>query len=181
MGDLLIKGPPKLEDESGSDVKRFLTTRGTLLVKEFRDVNTIKLDYGYQLNLSTAIIKSMQRSASPGTTTFGVRFEHFDPDQNVNTAFLDYDETEELIAAIECINKMALEMTPEERDYVEVNFITKDGIKFGFYRQFGQNQAFMYLSNIGDIIPLTLQKVAFIGKNVEYCRQYLISKGAPTS
>jgi hypothetical protein len=178
MNELIKTEPPKLENEPGSDVKRFLAVRGTLLVKEFRDVNTVPCEYGSTIKITTAILSAMQKGSEPNKPTFGVRLEGQDMQgDDIGTAFLDFDEFQEVIGAIEYIGKMASELRQQGQDYTEVEYITKDDMKFGFFQKDGRQLGFWSLNYRG-MIFLSLEMLEFMKKNIQFAKDYLASRGA---
>jgi hypothetical protein len=178
MNNLVPSAPPPA-DEAGTDVKKFLTTRGLLFRKEFREVNVMRCEYGAKLKISTVIISTMQTSTSPSRVTYGVRFEVEDGDRELGTAFLDFDECPEVISAHEFINRLAREMQTQQLDTTEINYLTKDDIKFGFFQtQDRGHLAFLNLNSYGDAVFLSLPMLEFIKKNLEFARDFLINKGA---
>lgn len=179
MNNLLQKEPPKMNDESGTNVKRFLSTRGLLLMKEFRDINIIKCQYGVKINISTAIISTMASATSRNEVKYGIRFEATDEDgREAGSSFLDFDEFDELVAALDFVNSLAQQMINQQRDYTEVNFITKDNIKFGFYQSEGNQLGFINLDGYGDSAFVTIPMLEFVKKNIEFAKSYLVSRGA---
>ena len=178
MNNLVPASPPKMDDEPGSDVKRFLATRGLLIMKEFHDINDIKCEYGVKISMSTAIISTMESSTTPSRISFGLRFEMYEEDVVRDSAFLDFDEFMEVAAALEFIGSLSAKMLTEQRDYTEVNFITKDNIKFGFYQSDGRQLAFMNLDSYGESAFLSMRTLDFVKQNIEYSKNYLISRGA---
>lgn len=179
MNNLLPKESPKMNDESGTNVKRFLSTRGLLIMKEFKDINVVKCHYGKKINISTAIISTMASPTIRNKVEYGVRFELIDEDEReAGMAFLDFDEFDELISALDFVNSLAQQMINQQRDYTEINFITKDSIKFGFFQSEGNQLGFINLDSYGDSAFVTLPMLEFVKKNIEYAKNYLVSRGA---
>lgn len=179
MSALVPKDPPKQKEEGGTNVKNFLTSRGILIIKEFRHINSVRCDYGYRIDISTLIMSTAAQSIAPSKMTYGLRFEGYQDDQEVGVAFLDFDEFNEIIAALGVIASMAQDLESQQRDHIEIEFITKDGIKFGFFQVHGSNRnAFMDLGQYGNPIFLSLSSLDFVKQNIEYCREYLTSRGA---
>jgi glutaredoxin-related protein len=181
MNNLVTIAPPKPNEneETGTNVKRFLSMRGTLMMKEFRDVNVIKCEYGKKINIATVIISTMATTTKRSEIRYGIKFEALDEDgQDAGTAFMDFDEFDELISALEYINKLAQEMFNQQRDYTEVHFITKDNIKFGFFQQEGRQLGFIELDNYRGHAFLSLPMLDFVRKNVVFAKDFLLSKGA---
>lgn len=178
----MVKEPPKPQEPQetpGSTVKSFLASRGLLIIKEFRPINVVKCEYGTRINLETAIISTMASATIPGKVSYGVKFEMQDTQgDEQGSAFLDLDEFDEVISALEFINKLALEMANQQRDYTEVNFVTKDDIKFGFFQSEGRQLAFTKLQSYGNSAYLNLNMLKFVKENLEWAKSYLISRGA---
>jgi hypothetical protein len=111
MNNFLPKETPKMKDESGTNVKRFLSTRGLLIMKEFKDINVVKCHYGKKINISTAIISTMASPTIRNKVEYGVRFELIAEDEReAGMAFLDFDELDELISALDFVNSLAQQM-----------------------------------------------------------------------
>lgn len=179
MNELISPEPPKMEEETGSNVKRFLTSRGLLIMKEFRHINDVRTEYQGKIEISTAIISSMETSTSPSRVNYGIKIEVYDLDGSVRgSAFLDFEEFDEVIAALEFIKSLSEKMLNEKRDYTEVNFITKDEIKFGFYQSEGKQMAFMNVDNYGETTFLSIRMLDFIRQNIEFSKNYLVGRGA---
>lgn len=179
--NLIPVEPPKPEEPQGTNVKRFLSSRGLLLMKEFKDVNTVRCDYGTKIDLATVMISRMGTDSAPPKINYGLKLEMTDSDDRSDSAFLDFEEFEEVISALEFISSLANRMRSEQRDYAEVTYITKDEITLGFFQHAGAGglqTAYVKLSGYGDAGYLSLQMLEFLKKNLEYARDYLRSKGA---
>ena len=179
MNNILPKEPPKMDDDEGTNVKRFLSMRGILLVKEFREINVVKCEYRKKINISTAIISTMATATTKGDVNYGLKLEAFDEDgRDDGSAFIDFDEFDELISAFDFIESLSKQMIVQKRDYTEVNFITKDNIKFGFYQSEGRQMGFINLNSYSDLTFVTIPILKFFKQNIEYAKNYLVSRGA---
>jgi len=177
MNGLVSAKKDSNSEEHGTNVGRFLAKRGLLLMKESRDVAAVRCDYGNKLIVSTLILSTAK--STRGNTSYGIRFGHTDEEGiERESAFLDFDEIEELIGAFEFVDNLARQMLNEQRDYTEVTYSTKDNIKFGFYQSEGQQQAFIDVGGYGNSVFLDVDKLQSLKRTIQTATQHLVSKGA---
>jgi hypothetical protein len=130
----ILTVPPRPDDESGPEVKKFLARRGQLLMKEFREFGTITSEWGTKIGVSGAVISLGKLPAA--ITKFGVRLEQtsFDPHDEA-LAFIDYDELEEFLDAFTFLSTVARKFIEMNCDYTEVSYSTKDDVTIGFLQK----------------------------------------------
>lgn len=179
MNELIPTEQSKGKEESGTNVGRFLAKRGLLLMRESREIGTVKCDYGNRIIISSLIISAASASLIRGETSFGVRFDLTDENgQAQGGAFLDLDELDELIAALNFVGTLAKDLLNQERDYTEVAYSTKDNMRFGFYQLHGQQQAFIDVTGYGNSIFISVLKLQSVRQTIENAMKHLLSRGA---
>ncbi|MEG4453101.1 hypothetical protein QUA52_30365 [Microcoleus sp. N9_A3] len=162
----------------GTVFRQFLANRGVVMVKETRPIGKCKGDHGDMLAVETMLLTILK--GAKRDTTYGVRLERHDSEGDVeSSAFIDFDELDELLEAIKFIHSTANELSAQERDYTEVSYSTKDSAKFGFYQSAEIQQAFVSVSENRGTTFLTLAKLASLAKIIEKSRAHLVSRGAP--
>jgi hypothetical protein len=146
-------------------------------MQESREISQMKGQYGDHLSV-TAVMFSVMKSTSRNTS-YGIGLERSDPNGNADSsAFLDFDELQELIEAFDFIASLAPQMLREERDYTEVTYSTKDNVKFGFFQKDQRQQAFIVVEPRGDNMFLSVEKLASVRRAIVDARAHLISRGA---
>jgi hypothetical protein len=179
MADLIRHEQSREDGESGTNVGRFLAKRGLLLMKESREIGTVKCDYGKKIAISSLLISAASSASSRGETNFGIRVEESDEYGQVQGgAFLDFDELAEFIGALSFVDNIAKQMLQQQRDYTEITYSTKDNVRFGFYQSHGQQQGFLDIKGYGDSVFLSIDKLQTAKQLVETARKYLLSRGA---
>lgn len=112
-------------------VETFLAKKGSLVVKMFHSVGTAPAAYGTSIEMTTL------RCFEPGSEQFcseGIRVEITERDSGQpSISFLDLDEVESLIQAIEYMNGLIARSLNYRGDYMEVIFSTKGQLEVGFY------------------------------------------------
>ncbi|MBI1831864.1 MAG: hypothetical protein HYR84_10480 [Planctomycetes bacterium] len=166
-------------DEGGTKITRFLANKGVILIKETREIGSIKCEYGAKLKADTMILATAKSSTKVSQKSFGVRLESTDSKEREDSAHLDFDESEEFSNAITFIHEAAQRIANEKRDYTEATFRTKDHIEIGFYQDVDQVQkAFVRLGGRGEIVFIPITSLPIVKKLIEAARAHLIKKGA---
>lgn len=164
-------------DEPQTEAARFLARRGVLMMKEFREIGTIRCEYGKKITIKTLVITSAVMTK--GNVSHSIAFDLVNEDGiEVDNAYLDFDETEEFISAFDFIATRAKQMSNEVRDYTEVVYISKDGITFGYYQHEGHQQPFIRLHSYSDTAFLSFQWLQSLKRALETAKSHLISRGA---
>lgn len=130
----------------GTNVRQFLAHRGSVVIKEFREVGKLKGQYRDTIVASTlilAIVKGLNRN-----TSFGVKLERTGTESySESSVLLDFDELHELMEVFDFIGSLAASLKYQKCDYTEVVYSTKDNAEFGFYQDKNQQQqAFVKIS-----------------------------------
>lgn len=163
-----------------TNVGQFLAKRGVILVKEMRDILSVKGEYGGKINVATVILSSAKSTL--GDVQFGVKLDHIDEHGDTRgSGFLDYDELDELIGAFDFVDDVASQMMGQLRDYTEVTYSTKDNMRFGFYQSERQQQAFIDVGGYGDSLFLSLPRLKQLQKSIEAAKSHLLSRGAESN
>ncbi|MCX7017273.1 MAG: hypothetical protein NTW86_32705 [Candidatus Sumerlaeota bacterium] len=166
-------------EASGTKVGRFLANRGVIIIKEIKEIGTLKCDYGSKIRVATVILTTAKGNARAQAKTFGVHLEILEDGNSKDTAFLDFDESEEFCSAITFIYEAAQRLGSERRDYTEAAFSTKDSIQIGFYQTTeGQQQAFIKLGLRGNSSFFQIASIQSFRNLIDAARTHLISEGA---
>jgi hypothetical protein len=173
-----VPGSAKSED-TGTKINRFLANTGVIIIKETREIGTIKCDYNSKLKAETMILATAKSSIKVSQKSFGVRLESKDSKDREDAALLDFDESEEFSNAVTFIHQAAQQIANEKRDYTEATFSTKDHIQIGFYQTTEQEQkAFIRLGMRRGITFIPVASLPTVKKLIEAARAHLIKKGA---
>jgi hypothetical protein len=168
-------------DGGGTKINRFLANRGVIIIKEIREIGSMKCDYGVKLKAETVILATAKSSTKVSQKSFGIRLESIFSEDDEFAAYLDYDETEEFSNAITFVFEAAQRIACEKRDYTEAVFSTKDDISVGFYQDLDQDQkAFLRLGSGSRSIFMSVPFLLSVKKLVDAARAHLIKKGAGT-
>jgi hypothetical protein len=177
MSAMIPRKEAEKEGEKSTNLGRFMTKRGILLMKEFRQIGIASGDYGDRIVVSTLIIS--QARSTKGNVQFGIRFEHYDDAGDLrDSGFLDYDEIAELMGALDFVDTLAGQMVTQKRDYTEINYLTKDNLKFGFFQSNDGQQAFVDISGYGRSLFLSLGELQDLKQTIGRAKEHLVSKGA---
>lgn len=146
--------PPPAEP-AGSKMRRSLAERGVIMMKEHRTIAEVPTLYGPPLEVIAQILVFVR--GSERELTVGVKLERGETDRHLaSSAFLDSDEIDEFLEAIDFIATTAGHMAHDRRDYTEVSYSSKDDVKIGFYQDGLEQKAFMSLGATGSSIFFTL-------------------------
>jgi hypothetical protein len=163
--------------DEGSNLRRFMAHRGALIMQESREISQVRGQYGELLSV-TAVLFSIMKGASR-KTSYGVRIERSNRDGSSEaSAFLDFDELQELVDAFDFISALAPKMLLEQRDYTEVTYSTKDNVKFGFFQKDQQQQAFVVVASRGGNVFVSVETLASVRQAILSARTHLMSRGA---
>lgn len=165
------------QEEPATEAGRFLAKRGHVVMKQFHEVGTIKSGYGPKLTFSTLVFAIAQ--GTKGERTFGLKIEHETRDGIEESCLVDFDELKELLLAIKHLLGLAKQTANEQSDYTEFQYVTRDYLKVGFYKDTNNNQqAFFDVAPGGSITFLDFDGLREIFEVIKKGREYLIEKGA---
>jgi hypothetical protein len=146
-------------------------------MKEFRDIATVKSEHGHKLEITTIVITIAR--VHQGDRRFGVSIQQSDTDgDKEGSAFIDFDEIDELIAGLAYMDGAARKLAGQERDYTEFIYSTKDGLRIGFYQSQGEQQAFIDVGGNGRSAFLGFERLAGLKSAMESAKAHLIRRGA---
>lgn len=165
-------------EEFVSSGGREFVQRGILLLREQRDIGTLRGTHGDKVKLITSI--SRVASIGKDSVGYGVRFEHEDAEGNTQSScYLDFSVLAELVRVSGFLIAVAKRLIAEERDYTEVKYTIGDEIVCGFYQSNRQQSAFVCIdNNRGDNCFFLVPKYESFQSLVEAARTHLLSKGA---
>src|SRR5262245_28033314 len=75
MNELTPTGQAENVGASGTKVGKFLANRGVIIIKELKDIGTLKCEYGEKIHAETLILATAKSSTNIQAKTFGVRLE----------------------------------------------------------------------------------------------------------
>jgi hypothetical protein len=175
MEEMIVPSQQRNEEHK-TEATRFLNMRGVLMMKESRDVDSVKDKYGVKINIGTLIISS--KVSNKSAISYSITFEMADQQGHTSAnAHLDYNETEEFINAFSFIFDTAKQMQSIEKDYTEVLYVSKDGITFGFYQMTGQPQQPFFKFGHKSAF-LSFEKLDAVRQAVETAKAHLVNHGA---
>ena len=163
-----------------------MAMRGTLVIKQFKEVGVLKADSDYEtLTAKTLIMAHAQRDVK--TKMFAVKLEQkafsglTDRFEN-EIALIDFDELSELMSAVKHIVKQAEKMLDQKvDDYTEMEYRTRDEMRVGFYQTTdGEQKAWIDLEPGGEQLFVPTKRLAGLYVMLEKAKEYLLSRGAGT-
>lgn len=163
----------------GSDFRRVVAQKGLLTVREARAIGGLHDDQGHTLTIHGVVFTIIKRSRP--AVSHGVELERTDDEGNGTSAFLDFDELDELIASFDFIFTAATRMKSEERGSTEVAYATRDGVRFGFFQtDKRRQQAFISLDSRNHLF-LAVDRLTEFRAALQATRDYLTAAGATVS
>jgi hypothetical protein len=179
MRGLTLAGQSENAEPSGTKIGQFLANTGVIIIKEVKEIGTLSCDYGAKIKAQTMILRTARSSTRFDDKTYGIKLELLKNGEMLDSAVLDFDESEEFCNAIQFISEAAQKVANQRTDYIETIFSTKDHITIGFYQSTDQHQqAFVTLSRHGDTCFLTIQSIPAFLQLVVKARDHLVKKGA---
>ena len=144
------------ESQEGSQLRRDLSARDVIMIKESRVVEKVGM-HGADLEiagLSLVTIRKSERKAM-----FGVKFEQAATSLAIaGSAFVDFDEIDNFDAGLAYVAKALEQMANSKRDYTEVTYTTRDGLIIGFYQDGMKQQPFMRFNVVSRAIHFSSPK-----------------------
>jgi len=167
----------KLPD-SGTNVRRLLTLRGALLVKEFSEIETILCERGNNIAVATIVVARLV-GPNHAERTFGVTLQQMDESRAfVAHGFLDHDEVDDLINALGVINAMAAKLADNPRDHTEVTYVTRDGITIGLCKDCDTNgrrrTAFVQIEGQREPAFMLVERLEILWSALKEAREHLV-------
>jgi hypothetical protein len=98
----------------------------------------------------------------------GVKLEQSETDRHAaSAAFIDSDEIDEFLGALDFIVKTAGHVAHDRRDYTEVTYSSKDNVTIGFYQDGLKQQAFVRLA-----VGVGIRRAGFPRRDaIRHCRR----------
>src|SRR4051812_36045462 len=87
-------------DEAGTKINRFLANKGVIIIKEMREIGSVKCEYGAKLQAGTMILATAKSSTRVSQKSYGIKLESTNSQERESSALLDFDESEEFTNAI---------------------------------------------------------------------------------
>jgi hypothetical protein len=179
MSEIVADSESGGKERARTIIGQFLAHSGVIIIKETREIGTLKCEEGKKVSAETLTLATAKGSKKMLGKTFGIRLEAPLDDGGSQSAVLDYEETEEFSKAIHFLYESAQRLAPMKLDHTEATFSTKDKIKVGFYQSTDQRQlAFIQLGNHGDFCFFQVSALPAFRKLIEAARSYLVLKGA---
>jgi hypothetical protein len=130
-----------------------------------KPVGTVTGPY-YQKIVAEVMTISVGDSAQ-SQKAYGLKFDEVEVGNVTGSNFLDFDELDELHDAISYIIRISKSIKSQKRDYTEALYVSRDGVKVGFYQSAeGEQKAFMDVDGDGRMVFLNLEHLEEIRKNV---------------
>ncbi len=159
-----------------TELGKLLNERGRLLKKEFHEFAKLRA-YSTTLTVNTLIF-SFPRSDT-NRRIFGVKLDQESEDSYDESAFLDFDEMEEMLRAIKFLYEVAMENEGKHGEYSEYIYSTKDEVQVGFFQtQDGEQRAFFDVEPGGGMLFLSFEQLREVFDGLKRAYQYLLDSGA---
>jgi hypothetical protein len=158
-------------------MRQSLAERGVIIMKENRTIATVATLYGPPIEAGgqiLAIVKGTNRQL-----IVGVKLEQAETDRHsASAAFIDSDEIEEFLGAIDFIVTSAGHMAHDRRDYTEVTYSSKDDVTIGFYQDGLKQQAFVRLGVGSPLIFIAVDTIRALRTSIANARAHADSRRA---
>lgn len=131
-----------------TEIEKFLSTRGLLIVRDYHTIGSLKTQSGEPIKLKAIKLYTPDDEKA---ARFGVQFErktHEEYGRNY-IAWLDFDEVLSMAEALSYMNKMATKMVNKLVEHTEVEFQAKGAFRVGFYQKGKKQSAFIQLDEYG--------------------------------
>ena len=142
MGCPSILAAEAQQSTPSTQLEAFSSKTGEIVVKDSYAIGTITGEYGSRVKILAEVIYSPGKEQQ---RVKGMRVELYDGGKFEKTAicFLDMDELNEFSKACLYIDDLMNKWKDTSRQYTEVTFYSKDKLKFGFYHEETEQQAFI--------------------------------------
>ncbi|MCC6477143.1 hypothetical protein IT157_08810 [bacterium] len=134
--------PPE-SDAPATKLEKLLTSKGTFVVKEFHEMGVIKGSYGSKCTLDAVIVTQPGRESE---RLRGIKVEITEPSSystDSHSSFLDLDELESFIKAIDYCVQLAGQWVVTDISYNEAVFSAKDDFQVGFFQKKREQTGFL--------------------------------------
>ncbi len=139
------------ERESTTKLELFLAEKGKLIVKDFYTLGKVVGSYQTSVKLDAAVLYTAGEEVEK---IRGLRFtvEGGGRLDRSSISFLDLEEIEGLLKAVDYMISLAKEWEAVQKDYTEVEFSTQGDFKIGFYQKGIKQKAFLSSGRIGRVV-----------------------------
>ena len=169
------------ERDTNTRLGQFIARNGVILIAERRDFGSVRLSPAGVVGVNSLIIGSAKEETT--TVEYGVQIhcaeapEHFD-----KTRYIDFDEIEELLAALQYIDQLSMSVLSKDLDDTEVIYITRDRLAFGFgqFKTIGQ-PFFIRFDDFEDLIILHDTSFMNLTRKIRKAANHLSGRGAMAS
>lgn len=144
---LSLAGRVRAADQSEktlTEYEAFAARKGILLIRDFYDIGSLSGSYAGKVRIVALVL-----SVPGGDETYAIRLEMPPVDKYNKTQIgvLDFDELESMVQSLDYMITLSERMRNENHEYREVDFITKAGIKIGFYQADQKQGSYLYVNN----------------------------------
>jgi hypothetical protein len=173
---LRLASKPQQQD-SGSELKKFMVTKGMLVRKDQHKVGSMRCEYGFRLTITATIVTVGNSSNSK--KTFGLIVEIEDENgTTVGSDHVDFDELDEIMKAMVFMRDLAAKMQSEACEYTEVKYHSKEGTAFGFYQNPEGQRAFVQTNSNQPSVFIATNRLCNFGDLIKSAFDYLEVRGA---
>jgi hypothetical protein len=140
--------PPVSEPKPQTKLEAFLSSKGTLVVKDFYELGKVG-GLGSSMSMDAVVLT---QPGQEDQKIRGLRVEVSESGrlERSNTSFLDMDEIESLSKALSYMTGLSEKWKPiEKQEYSEVQFATKGDFRIGFYQRKKNQGAFVSSGTVG--------------------------------
>ena len=134
--------------EPTTKLEAFLVTKGKLIIKEFYELGRVSGKYGSKIEF-TALVMFEPGEESKRVRGLKIEITQAGRYEKSETSFLDLEEVDSLLKAIEYLIDLSVKWKDIEKTYTEVVFSTKGDFSIGFYQQGNKQAAFSSSGRIG--------------------------------
>jgi hypothetical protein len=179
MSESVADSEDRGSDRARTAIGQFLTHRGVIIIKETREIGSLKCEQGKKVAAETMTLATAKGSRKMLAKIFGIRLEATLDDGGTRSAVLDFEEAEEFCNALYFLHEAALRLAPLKTDHTEATYSTRDMIQVGFYQSTEQEQlAFVQLGESGDFCFFQVAALLSFKRLIEAARSYLVVRGA---
>ena len=169
------------ERDTTTRIGQFISQNGIILMTERRDFGSVRLSPDGVVGVNSLIIGSAKEETT--AVEHGVQIHCAEaPERFDTTRYIDFDEIEELLAALQYIDQLSMSVLCKDLDDTEVIYITRDRVAFGFgqFKTIGQ-AFFIRLDDFEDRIILLDTSFMNLTRKIRNAAEHLSSRGALAS
>ena len=167
----LLAQSEKVEAGEQSDLARLLKSSGSLLVKEEHSLPKLKTTFGNDIECSVFILRNLSTDSEGEIGLKLSRKEEY----STRSALLDFAELDGLSSSVKILQEKGIELCtvpsitppPNSKNSTEVDYISKDGLKFGVYVKKGKLNYAIQVSRTADWAFLKESSVTQLQTNIK--------------